>query len=208
MLAVDRAKPLEWVAAELVKQRRHQVPSGDQRLLVGERHAPPARSAASTAGNAAMPVVATTTSSTASGVASSSSPPSAQRSCAIPDGRSPGAHPRRGGQAASCSARGRRRAGGQRHHLEALGVAATTSSVWRPIDPVEPRTATPVTHAAGDQQRVTGEHRGGEQERVDSVEDAAVPGHEEAGLLATGGPLQHRLGQVAGLRGDARPPVR
>ena len=38
-----------------------------------------------------------------------------------------------------------------------------------------------------------------EQERVDPVEDAAVAGDQRARVLRAGGPLEHRLGEVAGL---------
>ena len=126
VLAVDRAKPLERVAAQLVEQRRDQVTAGDERLLVGERHAPP-RAQRRRARRAVRPC-------------RWSPPRRARRRRAWPArrarpppsgrGRAPrrpasAHHQRADGQAASCSAIGAFAVGaGQRHHLEALGVAS------------------------------------------------------------------------------------
>src|SRR5438093_4753752 len=166
----------------------------------------PAPSAWITAGSAAIPVVATTTRSTPSTMASSSSPPAAQRSPASDGGRPPGTQASASGQACSwarkaslacpaASARTRKRS----------ACIATTSRVCRPIEPVDPSTAIPSTglgHEAREEERVSGENGSREQERIDAVEDAPVPRDQEPGLLAPCGPLQHRLSQVPGLRGQ------
>jgi hypothetical protein len=68
--------------------------------------------------------------------------------------------------------------------------------------------------ATSDRGRVSGtrddiqrDDRRGEQERVDAVEDAAVARDQRPRVLRAGGALEHRLGEVAGLRGerDERP---
>ena len=105
-----------------------------------------ARRAVRTAGSAAIPVVATTTSSTPSSVASSSRPPSAHRLPPIVSGWPPSHQARAFGYSRSCASKaslGCPDASARTSNRS--GCAETTSSVWRPIDPVEPRTATPVT---------------------------------------------------------------
>ena len=87
------------------------------------------------------------------------------------------------------------------------GSPARTSSAWRPIEPVEPRSATPRGRARASVEDADDiEVRDGrrEQERVDPVEHAAVAGDERARLLRAGRALEHRLGEVAGLRRRAR----
>ena len=110
----------------------------------------PAASAASTGRRLTIPPVATTTRSTSSRVANCSRASGARSSfvprgtsrCAPPSSRRPG--PRR--VAAPRQLRRERRRvtpRGQRHDLElASGRRLSTSSAWRPIDPVEPSSAT------------------------------------------------------------------
>src|SRR6185437_15276747 len=84
------------------------------------------------------------------------------------------------------------------------GSPARTSMTWRPIEPVEPRSATPRTGpAAGlaeDGDDIEEGDRRREQEGIDPIEEAAVARDEPARLLRARRSLQHRLGQVAGLR--------
>ena len=145
VLAVDRAEPLERVAAQLVEQRRYQVTSGDERLLVGERHAPPRAQRPEHGGQRGHAGGRHDNELDTVEGGQLASPPSAQRSGAIARRSASAHHQRADGQAASCSAMG--------DSPWALASATTskrsacrpmTSSVWRPIDPVEPRTATPV----------------------------------------------------------------
>src|SRR6478736_4573399 len=89
------------------------------------------------------------------------------------------------------------------------GSPSRTSSAWRPIDPVEPRTATPSGRppasgagSADDGEDIQRDDRGGEQERVDPVEDPAVARDDRPGVLRAGGALQHGFGEVAGLGGE------
>ena len=91
----------------------------------------------------------------------------------------------------------------------APGWAARTSIVWRPIEPVEPRRATragarsPAPPGSADEGDDIQRHdRGGEHERIDPVEHAAVARDQRPGILGAGGPLDDRLGEVAGLRGE------
>src|SRR5580765_298661 len=81
-----------------------------------------------------------------------------------------------------------------------------TSIACRPIDPVEPRTATPSGRARSvDRGKDIERHDGsGEQERIDPVEDTAVTGDEVARILGTGGPLEHRFSEVPGLRRETQ----
>src|SRR4051794_17456349 len=94
------------------------------------------------------------------------------------------------------------------------GCASTISIAWRPIEPVAPRRATrfmlfsvglvPGTPPLGvpeGQHEVKG-RRAREKQRVDPVEDAAVPAEERAGVLHVHVALQHRLEQVARGRRD------
>ena len=73
-----------------------------------------------------------------------------------------------------------------------------------PIDPVEPRMAMRFTCTVqtfrADVREV--EHRRGEEQRVDAIEDAAVAGNQRRAVLHVGGALQHRLEQIAGDAGD------
>ena len=104
VLAVDRTKPVERVAAELLEQAATRCPPVMSVSLLASATRRPALSAARVAGRAAIPVVATTTRSTPSSVASSARPPSAHRSGASARASASGHHQRASGQAASCSA--------------------------------------------------------------------------------------------------------
>ena len=75
----------------------------------------------------------------------------------------------------------------------ASGCAASTSTAWRPIDPVEPMSATRRGSAASgkDRHHVERHHGRGEQERVDPVEHAAVARDQRARVLGAGGALDH-----------------
>ena len=64
-----------------------------------------------------------------------------------------------------------------------------------------PSRAAPAQRKAATTYRVDDRRR--EQERVDAVEDPAVARDQRAGVLGAGGPLEHRLGEVAGLGGEA-----
>ena len=91
--------------------------------------------------------------------------------------------------------------------------AARTSTAWRPIEPPDPRSATPTGRrsawraaSAMDDGATPGRTatRGGEQERVDPVQDPAVTGDQGPGVLGAGRALEHRLGEVAGLGRERR----
>ena len=87
------------------------------------------------------------------------------------------------------------------------GCASTTASALCPIDPVDPRMAMRFTgegRSARYRTKIV-EHRRGEQQRVDPIEHAAVPGNQRRAVLHARAPLQHRLEQVAG---NARRPRR
>ena len=58
--------------------------------------------------------------------------------------------------------------------------------------------------SANDGEDIQGHDRRGEQERVDAVEHPAVARDERARVLRAGRPLEHRLGEVAGLGGERR----
>src|SRR3954466_13173752 len=85
-----------------------------------------------------------------------------------------------------------------------------TSSACVPIDPVDPRTATPTLPApvivtpsgdaeGHDQVVDRGE---AEEDRVEAVEHAAVTGQDRAEVLETEVALEHRLHEVAERRED------
>src|SRR5438309_6723931 len=87
------------------------------------------------------------------------------------------------------------------------GCASTISIAWRPIDPVAPRRATRFTGPSVGSARslavVKAEHeviRGGrgEEQRVQTVEHAAVAAEQAARVLHLQVALQHRLEQIAG----------
>ena len=87
--------------------------------------------------------------------------------------------------------------------------AARTSTACVPIDPPDPRRATRIGGRAGrgsamDEGDPGGEDRRREENRVDSVEDPAVPRQERARVLGAGGALEERFGQVAGLGGHTQ----
>src|SRR3954452_7611491 len=86
------------------------------------------------------------------------------------------------------------------------GRAPITSSAWRPIEPVAPSSATRVMDTVcplgrEGQDREIG-RRGGEQERVQAIEHAAVPAEEVAAVLDARVPLEQRLEQIAHRPGD------
>ena len=92
------------------------------------------------------------------------------------------------------------------------GWRASTRSAVVPIDPVDPSIATPrlrrcaaviaePARAASVSRSVR--HRQREEQRVDPVEHAAVPGNEVRAVLHARLALEHRLHQVADLAGDA-----
>src|SRR6266496_3011113 len=78
------------------------------------------------------------------------------------------------------------------------GARATTSSACTPIEPVEPRMASCFMRGTlppeGGPQI---DPRRDEEQRVDAVEQPAVPRDELARVLHARGALQHRLGEVA-----------
>ena len=171
----------------------------------------PEASAARTAGRAVIPVVATTTISTPSAVASSSRPPSAHRlgarsAVSVPAGlqtRAPRelADLRVEGVVAVAGRPGRRTS-------YRSGAARTTSTVWRPMDPVLPRMAIPVMARDPHARRAASAPREQDRRRERASESIRSsippwPGNRLPGVLPVGGPLEHRLGQVTGL-GDGR----
>ena len=161
------------------------------------------------------PPVATITRSTSGRVASSmswSGPPTRS----VPAGRS---RPARAAESARATAAGRQqpdllleegrlRAGREGHDLDRIA---------QPEQDVDRLPADRATRSEqGDAQRlraVAGHRRNvrtnrvitgrREQERVDPIEDAAVARNQVARALRAGGPLEHRLGQVAALRREA-----
>ena len=204
----DRGRAARARAASRGARRRRASPCSPSR-----RPCPP-RSAARTGRRLTTPPVATTTRSTSSRVASSSSASSPRPSRAGGRSRpasadsSPSATAWAQALACSASSAGvasRRRA---RRPGRRPGCAARTSTAWRPIDPVEPRSATRrAAPLAARRQRRTAttykfDDRRGEEERIDPVEDAAVARDERPGVLRAGGALEHRFGEVAGLRGE------
>src|SRR5258707_61735 len=85
-----------------------------------------------------------------------------------------------------------------------LAYGSSPSTVWRPIEPVEPRSATPrgrsPAPASGDDgDDIQGHDRRSEHERIDPVEHPSVAGDQVPRVLGAGGPLDDRFGQVAGL---------
>src|SRR5688500_4175366 len=85
------------------------------------------------------------------------------------------------------------------------GSPARTSSAWRPIEPVEPRTATPTggrapAGSAEDADDIEEPDRPREQERIDPIQQPAVARDEPARFLRAGSALEHRLREIAGLR--------
>src|SRR5436190_21934785 len=97
--------------------------------------------------------------------------------------------------------------------------ASTTASALCPMEPVDPRMAmrfTVTSEGARNRERaqrwsaralqalrssVLQHHvvdRGGEEERVDAVEDAAVARNQRRAVLHAGRALQHRLEEIAG----------
>jgi hypothetical protein len=91
-------------------------------------------------------VVATRTIWTPESVASSARPPWAQRGVSTSGGREPGHQARAAGWAATCCKNSLPGCPAARARTaKRSGWAASTSSACRPIEPVEPRTATPIT---------------------------------------------------------------
>src|SRR3954452_6822041 len=177
----------------------------------------PARSAARTGRRLTTPPVATMTRSTSSRVASASSA-SAPPTSSVPVGRSRAAA---APSSASATAAGRKRAAcspssapfdpvARAVRRKASGCASRTSTVWRPIEPVEPRSATrsgplPASRLASAKEGDDIErHDGGcEHERIDAVEHPAVAGDERARILRTCRALDDRLCEIAGLGGKS-----
>jgi len=97
-------------------------------------------------------------------LASSASPPAAQRARSKAAGRPSTHQPRAKGQAASCSiSSAEPRPPARPTTLNRSGCALITSSVCRPIDPVDPSTTTPVT---GRSRRPAGRSRQGQAPRT------------------------------------------
>src|SRR5438067_4270559 len=86
------------------------------------------------------------------------------------------------------------------------GCAAMTSRACCPIEPVAPRIATrvgpfiaryPSSHPT-EQQDGGGHDRGGRDERIDTVQQAAVTGQQRSRILDPGAPLHPAFEQIAG----------
>ena len=224
VLRVDRPEPGERAGQRVARARSAATPRRSARASGMTRWPPatsvsllavattlPARERGEDRARLTMPPVATTTRSTSSRVASSTSASTADAaSCRRQVERRPrriaGADDRRS-DAAACSASSaavasRSRAATTRN---ASGEPSRTSSAWRPIDPVEPRSATPARTARP--RHVSGRRRGhrasttGAANRNESTRSsiAAVAGDERARVLRAGRALEHRFGEVAGL---------
>src|SRR4051794_33394861 len=180
----------------------------------------PALSAASTGRRLTTPPVPTITRSTSSRVASASSA-SAPATVSVPPGRSAAA---RALSSASATADGRNLAACsvRRVALEPAASATTskaslllsrTSRVCRPIEPVEPRSATrrrpsaadgAAACSAGEDEDIQGHDRCREDERIDPVADAAVAWDQGAGVLGPRRSLEHGFREVARLGRESR----
>ena len=225
VLRVDRPQPGERGRERVARVRRPRArpprrsasaitrwPPATSVSLLAVATTLPARSAASTGRSETTPPVPTTTMSTSSRVASALERVLAARRARCPPGRSSAApRPR---------ARRRRAAGG--------AACASSSAALRPVarattaEPVRVRlehldglaadapgraqqrdaeAAAPSANERDDIQRDDGAR---EQERVDPVEDPAVARDQRPRVLRAGGPLEHRLGEVAGLGRQAQ----
>src|SRR5580692_10547989 len=78
--------------------------------------------------------------------------------------------------------------------------------LW-PMEPVEPRMANLFNeipslrlHLEVLNNLSVPQHRSGQQQRVDTVQNPAMPWQQRAGILDTGRPLERRLRQIAYLR--------
>src|SRR4051794_40870205 len=94
----------------------------------------------------------------------------------------------------------------------ASGNASTTSSVERPTEPVEPRMEIlrmwlrrhdlEASEVVNDQEPVHVKDRRRVENRIESIEEAAVAGDQRAGVFHIGGAFSHRFGEVADHAGD------
>ena len=178
----------------------------------------PARNAARTGRRLTTPPVATTTMSTSSRVASDSraSPPPTR---SVPGGRSsarePGAVAERDDRRAeTLGLLGEERGvGTRRERDDREGVGMRGEDVDRLAADrsgrAEERNAarSPLAGPPGSAKEgkdIQRDDRCGEDERVDPVEHPAMARDQRPRILGIGGPLDDRLGQVAGLRGERR----
>ena len=231
VLRVDRAQPGERARVRVARvrrrarrgertgQRHDEVTAGDQRLLVGRGDdlAGPQRgedrAKADDARRCRRP--RDRRRRRVARASRASGPPTRS----VPIGRS---RPARASASSRATAAGRSRAACSASSVplepaasattrNASGCPARTSTAWRPIDPVEPIRATrrgsvagPSRPSAEDGDDIQRDDRGGEQERIDAIEHPAVARDQRAGVLGAGRPLEDGLGEVAGLRGEAR----
>ena len=118
--------------------------------------------------------------------------------------------PRPAGAGAACSARSVAvRAGRERHDLERVRVARRgRRRAWRPIEPggAEERDAAGAAPGSGEGAATTYRVTTGAANRNESTRSSMppCPGISVPGVLGAGGALEHRLGEVAGLRGERR----
>ena len=236
VLGVDRPEPGERAGERVARVGAAATPAASARASGITRWPPatsvsllavattlPARSAARTGRRLTTPPVPTTTRSTSSRVASASRASGAADAFRAGRQVEPGQRPARR-RAATAAGRRRAACSASRPAFEpaasattrnASGCAARTSTAWRPIEPVEPSSA---TRAAGGPRPAPAQRRRARTYRVttgaanrnESTRSSMPPwpGMSVARVLGAGGPLEHRLGEVAGLRGQRRSAAR
>ena len=176
----------------------------------------PAASAARTGRRDTTPPVPTITRSTSSRVASATSASSPRtRVDAAREGRGPRPRPRAatasGRSRATCASSSRGVAAGRERRRPGTGpaCASRTSTVCVPMLPVEPEQRDAERRVrpgqAAEQERGHTARPPGAANRNESIRSSMPPwpGMSVAGVLLAGGPLEHRLGEVAGLGREA-----